>query len=48
MKIRGLFKFFYKVEMSNLDTYFGSYFHLFYIAEVGNLLEKIIDPMTND
>ena len=32
--------------MGNLDTCLGSYFSLFFIiAEVGNLLEKITDPM---
>ena len=33
-------------EVSNLDTYLGSYFSMFIIADVSNLLEKISDPMT--
>jgi hypothetical protein len=33
-------------EVSNLYTYLGVTLPIFIIAEVGNLLEKITDPMT--
>ena len=38
--------FFLMVEVGNLDTYLGRLFQsIFIMAEVGNLLEKITDPM---
>ena len=33
-------------DVGNLDTCLEGYFSIFIITEVGNLLEKITDPMT--